>query len=262
MDEQAFLRSICCDPTDITPRLFFADWLEENCGQMQGDEVAIRVELIRMGSGYLPQIGALIPKCLWRLPRLIRTTLADLLPKTYRIRIVDDTDRHFKDRDLTYGYSVLNGNMGQNFELRDVFVLLRHGFIESIALNQGLFIRPGFAKGLFERHPIRDVYLTRQNPGYSVDSDARSLRHTWLRDGLQVGTWPQNMIAVPIWDLLESYTEGVASFSGSHQYKVYADGATSAFAALSAACVRWGRQLAELPEWNPKEETNGVTSDI
>jgi len=46
-DERAFLRAICAEPGDDTPRLVFADWLQEHDRPERAEFIRVQVELAR-----------------------------------------------------------------------------------------------------------------------------------------------------------------------------------------------------------------------
>lgn len=259
-----FIRTICHKPADDFSRLVFADWLMDERVHNPGDEWDQWQYLIREPSGYQllqaykSQCGKFVGTKEWveqmgfgqaapypylvpapedvvkKRTRLLRKQLADILPKTYIFQIMRS------EKTLT---DHLAGCCSFH-ELRDVFVQVRHGFIESIALNQRLFNRVEFTRALFERHPVRDIYLTRQDP--TLPLGAGSAQAAWLRNGRQVGTWPQSMIATTIWDLLTDFEPVVPIINDSGQQNRFYRTANAAYAALSAAAVKWGRQLAGL----------------
>lgn len=221
------LHRIVSNPLDVGPRLMYADWLMDR-GE-EGDWE--RGELIQQqfGDG---EDQTEYKRC----QKIVRATIDDLLPVSYKLELGVskawnmDAPRRFAMLDV---------------ELPFVGCVVIHGFIESIALNQGLFIREGFAKALFERHPIREVVLTRQAP----ESALGSPHVAWLRDGVAVGSWPRNMVASAIWDRLR-----LGAIINPNQHttlKCYAS-EEEAFSDLSTACCLWGRELAGLPELNPQ----------
>ena len=51
-DEQSFLAAIYAAPDDDTPRLVFADWLQENGDEPRAEFIRIQCELERLYPGY------------------------------------------------------------------------------------------------------------------------------------------------------------------------------------------------------------------
>lgn len=191
---------------------------------------------------------------------LIDETLRDILPTTYKIFMPDNRGwtlgRTFNDLAIT---SDIGQHPLYSIDLPEIYVAVYHGLVESVAMSQRLFISDNFAKTLFERHPIRDVVLTRQMPEVLYDGNpthgALARSHGWLRGFFNVGTWPNALVATLIWDRL---IDGRVIEDGQYnrQYKLY-QSRQLANIALSRACVDWGREQAELEPlvWEP---LNGV----
>lgn len=222
-DERGFIRTICEHPTDITPRLVFADWLEEYHGGMWGDEIARRAAFIRDERPWANSKHLSI----------LRKTL-EPFPKSYRIHLVPQP--MFLDRPDPASNHYLSHEWTPELTFSATFV--RHGFIEQIWINQGAF--GTICRHLFENHPVRDVFLTRQDP----EAGRPYVQFGWLRVGETVGSWPTNSVASPIWDRIAS-PKRLWELLG--QRYVTFDNRVGAYTALSAACVRWGRELAGLP---------------
>lgn len=235
-DEAAFQRSIIASGPDVVPRLIFADWLEEQ-GRSNEDDVYQRANFIRHPIGH-PGTSTRTKRHRQHLA-LIKNTIADLLPKTYRVRLLDP-DQH--------SGQFLADSMPEEpvAPLSDIGLLVRHGYIEAISLNQGLFAR--IVGQLFERHPIRDVCLTRQIPNdMSIGAEQR---FGWIQTSYILGSWWEDCIYQPIFERLDGGdTFGVVDQNEPGwqvlqclAYPSWLD----AHRALSAACVRWGRELAGL----------------
>jgi uncharacterized protein (TIGR02996 family) len=145
MNDAAFLQAILDDPDDDSPRLVYADWLEEHGGAAQ----QARAEFIRLQC-------ALADDCEppWHRPFSHREaalqTLADLtreadVRRQKLARRRDLLQRDHRDRWLA----------GEPKWLQAVF---RRGFVEHVGISVWDFFES--AEALFDRHPIRGVELT------------------------------------------------------------------------------------------------------
>lgn len=180
----SFIRSICERPEDDTPRLIFADWLEDH----GGDET--RAEFIRFGCSH-PYYNQ-PPSIHWI---------------NWPAKIV---------------------------------VKWRRGFIASISLTLDDFMQ--HALSLFREHPITEVRLTDRKPYVSGFS------------GLGVATWydacgSRGGIDPSSSDLptnLFLALSGEDRFNEGNGIKYY-DSLDPALAAISLACVTYGRKLVGLP---------------
>ena len=242
-EESHFLRAIVAEPGDVMPRLIFADWLEENGHSYGIPDWEKRVAFVR-DEGAMPlRFGSRHMKPTvrhWRC-RTIKQSIPGL-PVSYSVWDIRKSGSAFRGMDSS----------------RMVWLVVRHGFIEEITLNQWAFIR--CAKGLFENHPVREVWLTGQDPEWGIESltlDGSPLRFAWQRFGAtdndtRIGSYPRTAVIPPIWNRLkrdlgsgridERYQIGL----GGSTYAVY-HSKESAYADLSQAAVSWGRSMAGLP---------------
>lgn len=130
--EQAFLRAICEDPFDDTPRLIYADWLEENGRAERAEFIRVQVEWERDFAPVVQMAGAGSER--W----------------------------HQRRQYLVERLWVLEGS--HPFRLRclpDVWPW-RRGFAEAVALPLDRFLRE--AKELFGSLPLLRVRLTDRIP--------------------------------------------------------------------------------------------------
>lgn len=258
-DQETLIRQIVRNPSDPFPRLIYADWLEEY-GDLYG--IVDCHEAVAMIRDEKPLANRKKKVCRWR-HKAIRGSVHGF-PKTYQL-IFGDRFTDINNPDDLHMIALASGRWVPS--LRDVVAFVRHGFIEQLWCNQGMFLK--VAKSLFERHPIRDVFLTRQYPqepsnnlrdllGYvtlsgMIDAVTQASgvadmlpdslitqrplierRHSfrWVVMGNTVGSWPEHGVARPIFERMP-----VCLFPSVRDAHI----------ALSAACVRWGRSLAGLP---------------
>lgn len=50
-EREALLRAVCANPDDDTPRLVFADWLQENGEEARAEFIRVQIELARLAKG-------------------------------------------------------------------------------------------------------------------------------------------------------------------------------------------------------------------
>lgn len=71
-DRAGFIEAIVRSPADDTPRLVFADWLEEHGDGPWGELIRVQIELAKMVAGYTPRCDHRqggCPGCKWRRAR-------------------------------------------------------------------------------------------------------------------------------------------------------------------------------------------------
>ena len=230
-----FLKTIVAYPDDITPRLVFADWLEEQ-GLYNTDEYCEQARFLRQPDGELAQTlrrrknrirAKILRESIPSLPKGCRFVDAWHLPGDPALNIVEHME---PIRAFFPG-------------LQRVFVTVRHGLIEQIGIHPKTFIQ--IAADLFASHPVREVFLTYMNPAWPIPPDVHRVHAPlpigWMRfDDSTVGSMPGTAVIGPIWNALEPRREV------SVAYRRYAPYATrlDAYLALSAACVQWGQELA------------------
>lgn len=113
-------------------------------------------------------------------------------------------------------------------------VVYRKGFVYSILVSTDNFLR--HARSLFSSHPIEEVRLSDKEPS----PHASPIHYSWRTD--QHSPFPADqhyVIPDNIYRLLDAPC-------GSAGYWKFSSGRDKALAALSTACVAWGREVAEL----------------
>lgn len=215
--EPAFLRDICEHPGDDAPRLIFADWLEDN-GRPE------RAEFIR-GSIRVPQCSHLA------LTRDDPFPLLGLEPGTPTLVGGGPTGRG-ELRTWAWGETDALGlvvtDLGRGLSYR-----VDRGFVSGVMGTLADFLRHG--KKLFTAHPIEEVRLCDREP-----CGQEGEPWWWYRgDSPRNRAWWGGRHHIP------SVLFGlIATLDGDiwmHQSR------DAAQAALSSACVAWGRQQAWLP---------------
>jgi uncharacterized protein (TIGR02996 family) len=206
MSERAgFIAAIIEQPEDDTARLAFADWLDEHGEPERAEFVRVQVEYARIGPEK-PTVDLV--------NRAINlTSRADEL-------LTDANVALWFPGDIWAGY-VLNLAAPKSFSPEDApFATISRGFVSAITCTQADFLQ--HAASIFAAHPVTDVRLSDWPPaevgdiGYAItagQSDGRRLPAEIVR---QLYRGP-----VPI---VHRSREGAS-------------------AALSNACVNWGRAL-------------------
>ncbi len=224
-DDQAFLRAVCENPDDATPRLIYADYLEE-----RGD--ADRARLLRGGAD---------PAAVARVSRRVAPTYA--YPNEWAVwglpvywQATQDAEQH------QYCVGVLRDRRS------DPWVgtgLVRNGMVEDVACATATW--EGYGPTIVGRNPVRSVTLVGVQPwnfNAELSPRRRRLRRPWTlfcRDGgLSAGD-----STIPAW-LFDNLRHD-ASSQGQAGYAT----PTDCFRAVSSAAVRWAREQAGLPVWRP-----------
>jgi uncharacterized protein (TIGR02996 family) len=224
----AFVRAVCEEPEEDVHRLALADWLEDNGG-------AGRAEFIR------GMIRA------WRHPRF---EVCYHLPVVCQVPAAVEASG-WPSAGGPFGGELLarwredHASLYPRFrveQLGDVqgdAAEFRRGFVESITLTLDAFLEHAVA--LFSAHPITEVTLSDREPG----EDPYGPRFAWLTgDSMPAaasagGAWlPPGLFGRLRGGVINAHVQGY----GSEQ---------AAWAALSAACVAYGRDLVRLPELPP-----------
>jgi uncharacterized protein (TIGR02996 family) len=149
--EEAFLRDIIGNPDDDTPRLVYADWLEER-GDVRGEFIRVQCRLARMDEED-----------------------AEYAPLFFREQELLERHRDHLVGDLApvFDYPMAPTNP-------DSIYSFRRGFIERVCLPMTMFVE--HADTLFARAPIRSLALGRGDwPIPSFDQSLESI-HRYMED--------------------------------------------------------------------------------
>lgn len=228
-DEAAFLRTICEFPADDTPRLVFADWLEE-----QGD--ADRAEFIRLQIALARRDSAIDrDEAIGRCNRLLRTA-------AYRSEWYDYLKHEWLHQQ---GVDRFRSSYGKPNSFH-------RGFVRNISLDSGDFSK--YAAAIFRLHPITDVCLRDKMPWQLSGND-----HSWFPPNAIPHSQHFGLHCLPqqIYDCLPQTESHIII---EYDYPVAAIGkrfnsVAAACNALSLACVHFGRtlQTPPLPTTTPAE---------
>lgn len=225
-DGEALLRAILEHPAEDTPRLMYADWLEDvNGGNDQDYAEYIRVEV---------EIAALC-----RLHRSGKATAAD----------VKRQDALF-ERDTELAQSVYPRRVHPVFNWLASLgvdysgcVFNRGGFLAAILCPLAAFMQ--HAEALFRAHPIERVTLTDRAPGVNANTQAER----WFGSESQHNLQFPDRIPMALYDILKAEATCAFAFEGFDPNANFAAGIAAP--ALSRACVAYGRSLAGLAPLPP-----------
>lgn len=148
----AFLASIRSSPTDDSPRLIFADWLEEHGQVERGEFIRVQVELAarRKAKGLRPEARELPDGCLELADRECELLTDNYLAWTDDIRrVIRRTPNDGSFRLGLRGTSV-GVRVAYNAGLRwhDTWITFRRGFPCEVTLPAAELVRPGVAEAL------------------------------------------------------------------------------------------------------------------
>ena len=136
-----------------------------------------------------------------------------------------------------------------------VMAIFRRGFVDEVRLPAAAFTE-GFARELFSRHPVTKVVLTDKQPHGTGLPVTDNEYPGWMRccdPTMRQATDPWGVPRYMFDQLADSILMTFGSANGARPSKFYAT-ADDGRAALSAACVAWGRSLAGPP---PLPHTSG-----
>jgi uncharacterized protein (TIGR02996 family) len=214
---RAFHRAICENPDDDTPRMIYADWLDENGFPGQAEFIRLDVELCDRG-----------------------------LPVRYYAPYeeIADTDRaliarrgELICRELLWPF----GSLLERFHKTD----LRRGFLHSVKLPVKDFLAN--AKALFSVQPIREVVLmiaTGVNPRITRISSIGEFGSVLYNADLTTGRNREKRIPGPIFAFLDRVGIPV-QINGARAEIVH--GRKCVYSLVSRAAVAFGRHEAGLP---------------
>jgi uncharacterized protein (TIGR02996 family) len=217
-DGEALIRSVLANPADDAPRLVYADWLEE-CGRAEDAEfIRVQVELARFGGAFHKDKSGRRRHMPAHVERLTERELELWFGGRGRPDLPEE---------LVNSPLVIYPTPGQN-------LLLRRGFVERITCFGEIFVE--VAVGLFRTQPVTHVTLVDRQPFESGD------RFHWiLRSG--IGTyWNIGSVPPAVWPYM---------VPGGDTPSIAFATADEAVAALSWACVRYGRAAAGIDLASP-----------
>lgn len=273
-DLEALRRAIVLHPRDDTPRLMYADKLDE----LGGEKNTRYAEFIRLQIVIAGRTGD--NKC--SMPRCI--TDYSLCEKHEKRRTEDDREQALWGRwpecDDVRGQIFDRLPSGDNkpwWALPDSmwyvspgrpFATVSRGFVNQISVGENFFEFPDAVKQVFSQNPVLHVVLGSKSPREWRKPDNL---YMWQRDMSDIPNatgWGyysdyDNESGQPVYSkipgfLFDRLSQNVGRFGGQYfavgKFSDWRYGSKAeAYAALSDACVLYGRELAGLP---PIEKDN------
>ena len=207
-DGEALIRSVLASPADDAPRLVYADWLEEHGRAEDAEFIRVQIELARLGFGgafHKDESGRLR-----HMPAHVERLTERQLELWFGGFGRPDLPGELVNSPLT-----VHPTPGQN-------LLLRRGFVERMTCFGEIFLE--VAADLFARQPVAHVRIVEWQPRRTSDGS----RWLW-----EIAEGRSDNVAERIWPYL-------AADGPPTRYQT----ADEAEAALSWACVRYGRAVA------------------
>jgi uncharacterized protein (TIGR02996 family) len=225
-DRDALMRAVRESPGDDAVRLVYADWLEEHGGELE----RLHAEVIR-GGIFTESLGVPDGPC-----------EPDCPCGGVGNRVAELIGRH---GDL-WNPPLPGERPGE------VHFTWRRGFPDAARLGLAAFMKPGFAAALFAAQPVTAVEMTDREP---LDVE-RSLGgdygicfgwYRWHEDQIGGPECYPNDLPPELWDRLEGHLPVETHLGLSPGLWKDYEARGLARAALSTACVLFGRAAAGLP---------------
>lgn len=205
MREQ-FVRAICDDPEDLTPRLVYADWLDENGDPSQAEFIRVQIEMGKMTACHRG------PTELYGYP----------------LRFDGQADCECDWHKLWKRSEALHPRRDPGFPFFHSFY--SNGFVEAVITSMATWLL--HSQAFVRQNPVRRVAFRDMFP---QKRELRAVQITgnfcaWERQ--EYFDTPHS-VAEPIWSYLRPEGPEV-------RLSIY-DTSKKALSALSEACVRWAR---------------------
>jgi uncharacterized protein (TIGR02996 family) len=209
-DGEALIRSVLANPADDAPRLVYADWLEERGRAEDAEFIRVQIELARLGFD-----GAFHVDSQGRLQRM--PAHIERLQERQLELWMGGAGRPELHKELANWPMTIHPMRGQSLRIR-------RGFVERVASFAEIFI--AVAAGLFRHQPVTRISLVDRQPFHTGSG------YGWAR---KVGRDTFGSVPTILWPYL-SAGDGPVEFPTADE----------AEAALSRACVQYGRTAAGL----------------
>jgi uncharacterized protein (TIGR02996 family) len=246
-DRAALLRAILEDPADDAPRLVYADWLDEHGDIARAEFIRLQCTLARPDAPEpecdypfpnLRAIGKFTKRCRCPCCRLRRREWTiwrhhgcDWQGEYLRPIVEEDVRES-----LATGRPLRDGRNWLDPATRCEFA---RGLIATICLPAAAFFE--HAAALFAAHPITSVRLTDREPGQF----GNTRRWYWTMQTTDT-TYPKHTLPPDLMALVGGRPVH-GPVCGDERFTRDWDTDTEAVAAMSSACIAFGREAAGLP---------------
>jgi len=202
----AFVADICDHPADDTPRLIYADWLEEH-----GEEK--RAELIRV-------------QCELSLADAVLIDLDENRDESVKLMnlMVREDELLDEFRSVWAGESLSS--------IDPLGCVFRRGFVHAIRCEESYWLEYGQA--IMRSQPVEVVRLTGKEPRFSNAESTRSVYRWWPSSEQRTGQ-PSGYVRNLLW-----------LFLGPQKTEMGYDTAQEAHDDLSRACILWARDSGRI----------------
>lgn len=240
-EESALVRQILTRPADDTPRLVYADWLDEHDQADRAEFIRMSVEANRSTAPCYHDLTR-PPGC----PTCALHIRADALAREWTDGEIN-WERWAGLPSIGWACHNLTGEPRTKLLRTANGFRFRRGFVDEIRLPLSAF--PEHARDLFAAHPITAVVLTDRESWVNHDRT----HWGWWLDNPAIHAPAPDSLPRPLADAMADdptrydYGIGVRYLPGGPAGGLLFRSADAAHAALSAACVRLGRELAGLP---------------
>jgi uncharacterized protein (TIGR02996 family) len=246
MDERGgFVRAICAEPDEDTPRLAFADWLDEHGGGDRAEFIRLQCELGRL---HEPELKTFTPIGVTDPDEIVRRQcVACSRGADCRFHVLERRIKALWSKGTDAGgFLEIPAGWGVPYWHR--------GFIRDTELPAAAFLE--HAEAVFRAHPVTSVRLTDRRSAQWSTSHPQNLKGMWFwydagdHRGVSIHQHhvPRELCPLP---------EGLRPKDNHLQTAAYFATEAEADAALSRRCVAYGRFRAGFPPSNFPSVTDG-----
>lgn len=235
--ERGLLDAIIAHPGDDTPRLIYADWLED---EGRGDRAEFIRCMIRYPHAAPPEREELFRRARWAAAKNLAAWLEPLRPS-----------RGWSDR-FSDNWLVIDAAHGHSTGLSARF---SRGFVREVRCPLQMWLDHG--KEIVRRHPVERVEVTDREPRQVISRNA-VLSWRWVRSALSDSVnahciyepvfkrLPPGMPAMEArgWRKPDTIRHPLRSEQDFHAFRYYRT-REAALDALSAACLKWAKKEAK-----------------
>ncbi|WP_439625976.1 TIGR02996 domain-containing protein [Gemmata sp.] len=196
-DEAGFLAAICAAPDDDTPRLVYADWLQERGDEARAEFIRVQCELARAGG------------CHWPGEPTVGSAPWNPAREGLRRREYTLLDRRRELRGPAWGELATEWPRraradGPESAERRPRATLRRGFIDEVWVEAPDWVR--YAGPVAAAHPVRVVQLV----GVQAFGLEDGMGCYWQREDAEESPYgfDTSILPAPLFDLLEGWRPG------------------------------------------------------